>query len=208
MSDKIRAIQSICGLPLEQQDGEWGPISQAALNRVIHPVPPIKWPFEAIVDGDDLVVEDILITCFGGWGRGSADPQDNGNTASGLNTRTKAINGVSLPMDGRQFSTLSPAEHRALDGSPIPRLFNDRGLTAWHTLVEVTIDGETFIPPDGVVDLGPGLQASRPGEPHALDLTVFAALHFRPNESLRKLATNFEARGSYRIFGAAKFLQT
>jgi hypothetical protein len=155
-----------------------------------------SWPFQALIDGNDIVVNDIVITCFGG----AFDPQDDGETASGVNTRNSPnVQGVSLPMDGRQYS-MSPAEHRALDGSPIPKM-------PWHTLVEVTIKGKTFTPQSGVLDLGPGKQASRPGEPHALDLTVAAAKLFAPDASLQSLATCFEARGRYRIFGGAKYLK-
>jgi len=56
-----------------------------------------------------------------------------------------------------------------------------------------------------VIDLGPGKKASRPGQPHALDLTVAAAKIFAPDASLKNLATSFEKRGSYRIIGGAKF---
>jgi hypothetical protein len=203
---KISDIQTIIGVV---PDGIWGPKSQGALDLVLRssasaPV----WPFSIEFDGDDIVVRDVVITCFGGWGTGIADSQDKGDTASGLNTARQAIVGVSIPMDGRDFSSLSPAEHRSLDGCPIRRLLNSKGLTAWHTLVEVTISGnKPFTPPDGIVDLGPGLQASKPGQPHALDFTVLAAAYFS-NLPLRKLANNFEARGSYRILGGAKLFPT
>ncbi len=92
------------------------------------------WPFQATIDGVDIVVKDIIITCFGGWGGGNiADPQDDGETASGVNTKNRAVIGVSIAMDGRDFAALAPKEHRALDGAPIPRLRNKQGLTAWHT---------------------------------------------------------------------------
>src|SRR6266542_1503511 len=163
-----------------------------------------NWPFSAHIDGDDLVVRDIVITSFGGWGSGILDRQDNGETASGMNTARQEVIGVSVAMDGRQFHTISPAEHRALDGAPIPRLLNARGLTAWHTPVVVTIRGIDYRFRDGIVDLGPGLQASRPGEPHALDLTIPAAAIVKPGMSHRELTRNFEVRGNYRIIGGAR----
>jgi hypothetical protein len=203
---KIAQIQGILGVA---QDDLWGSQSQVALNLLLHPPSSGKaaaaWPFSISIEGDDIVVRDVVITCFGGWGSGIADPQDNGATASGVNTRTHIVKGVSLPLDGRYFAGLSPAEHRALDGSPIPRLLNEHGLTAWHTLVEVTIGDIVFTPPDGLVDLGPALQASKPGEPHALDLSVLAASRFSII-SLSRLANSFEARGSYRILGGAKLM--
>jgi len=152
------------------------------------------WPFTAEIKGDDIVVTNIVITCFGG----AFDPQDDGETASGVNTKhSPNISAVSLPMDGQQFS-MTPPEHAALDGSPIPKV-------PWHTLVEVTIGGQKLTPQSGVIDLGPGKKASKPNQPHALDLTVGAAKVFAPDASLQSLATSFEKRGSYRIIGGAKF---
>lgn len=159
-----------------------------------------SWPFDAYIDGDDICVDNIVITAFGGYGNGHiSDTQDNGDTASGTSTKFHIVEGVSLAMDGRQYKGLSKAEHRALDGSPIPKL-------PWHSRVSVTIEGETYLFKDGIVDLGPGKQASKPGEPHALDLTVPAAARVSPHLPLNKIANSFSKRGSFRILGAAKFL--
>jgi hypothetical protein len=204
MNTKIAAIQKILfpDNPSEW-DNVWGNNSAGALRELVAPKAP-RWPFEIEIDGDDIILEGV-ITCFGGWGSGIADPQDNGGTASGMNTKTRIVEGVSIAMDGRQFSTLNAAEHRALDGAPVPRLFNEHGLTAWHTPIEVTIGGVTYTPRDGLVDLGPGLQATKhPDEPHVADLSVFAAHKFHPEASLRGLATNFCQRGKVRIIGGAK----
>ena len=153
------------------------------------------WPFSARIDGADIVVEEIVITCFGG----AYDPQDDGQTASGVNTKASpSVEGVSIAMDGRKFR-MSPKEHAALDGSPLPKV-------PWHTMVEVTIDGVTHTPKSGILDLGPGKQASSPGEAHALDLTVAAARLFRPDASPKALARSFKARGSFRIIGGAKYV--
>ena len=206
---KIAAIQTVLGVKI---DGVWGPESIAALRELIVPKAPV-WPFKIEIVGDDIMVRGVLMTCFGGYGNGISDPQDNGNTASGLNTKTRPLYGVSIAMDGRQFSTLTSAEHRALDGAPIPRLLNEHGLTAWHTLVEITIPelNVVYTPPDGLIDLGPGLQATpvikgmrSPGEAHALDLSVLAAAHVKPGMLLRRYANDFEVRGSFRIIGGAK----
>ena len=164
------------------------------------------WPFQARVDGDDIVVEDIVITCFGGWGDGQIDdPQDSGRTASHRNTKDERIEGVAIPMDAGQFPGMEdrdPAGYHALLGSPLPKV-------PWGTQVEVTIGQKTFMPQDGIVDLGPGKHATKnPDEPHALDLTPRAAALFQPNTPLRTLARTFEERGSYRIIGGAKFVQT
>jgi len=188
---QLSQIQSILGV---RPDGIFGAQSQAALSVLIHSAPG-AWPFTVAVDGDDLVVKDIVITCFGG----GFDPQDTGSTASGVSTLGDHVCGVSLPMRGQDYPHLTPSEHRALDDSPIPRL-------PWGTMVSVTIGNLTYSPSAGVIDLGPGHQASQPGSPHALDLTPPAAHLFWPNTDLCKLSRYFEARGSYRIHGAAKYL--
>lgn len=142
------------------------------------------WPFVAYIDGDDIVVNDVVITCFGG----AYDPQDNGETASGINTkRNPNIAAVSLPMD------FGPCK-----GSPLPRI-------PWGTPVDVTIGNHTARFGSGVIDLGPGKQASKPNEPHALDLTPGAAAVFQPGVPYRMLATQFFERGSFRIIGGAKY---
>jgi len=187
-------IQRILGvLP----DGQWGPKSEAALEAQIH-APSLAWPFTVEVDGEDLVVRNIVITCFGG----GFDPQDTGSTASGLSTLGDHICGVSLPMNGLQYPGMRSREHAALDGSPIPRL-------PWGTPVEVTVGNLTYTPTSGIIDLGPGKQASPSStQAHALDLTAPAARVFRCLP-LYRLSREFEVRGSYRIRGgvvaAAKF---
>src|SRR6476659_10214213 len=106
------------------------------------------WPFYVEVVGDDLIVRDTLITCFGGIGGGVIyDPDDSGKTAFGRNTKWEEISGVALPLDtlGRNVDT---ATHKALDGSPMPWLVG-------AIPVEVTINGFTYTPPDGLVDIGP-----------------------------------------------------
>lgn len=223
LRDLTRQVQEVAGIPEgPNRDGVWGPGSaRAVLEKFasvgLKPTEPkpatsgtiLKgdgtWSFTARVEGEDIVCEDIFITCFGGWGGGNnADPQDNGNTASGRNTKRDVIEGVSIAMDGRQFpnmETRDPGGYRALKGAPFPKI-------PWGTRVEVTIDGKTFTPKDGIVDLGPGKQASKPGKPHALDLTPHAAHLFEPDTALRRLATSFYKKGSFRIIGGAKFVKT
>lgn len=143
----------------------------------------------AYVDGADIVVDDCVITCFGG----TFDPQDSGETASGINTRRNpCIAAVSLPMD---IGDRCPQTK----GSPLPRV-------PWGTPIQVTIGNQTVTFGSGVIDLGPGKQASKPGEPHALDLTPSAAALFQPGVPFRMLATRFCERGSFRILGGAKYL--
>ena len=164
------------------------------------------WPFEAVIDGDDIVLNNVVITCFGGWGDGNIDdPQDSGRTASHHNTKMERIEGVAVPMDSAQFAGMKksdPDGYDALLGSPLPKI-------PWGTAVEVTIGETRFTPKDGIVDLGPGKHATKKrSAPHALDLTPRAAALFEPDTSLKKLARNFEQRGGYRIIGGARFVQS
>ena len=153
-------------------DGDFGPASQAALDAQAHKVPVQGWPFEVHHDGNDLVCCGT-ITCFGG----GFDPQDNGDTASGIST-LGPVRGVSLAMDGLKWPRpLSTAEHAALDGAPWP-------VMPWHTPVTVTIGGDTFTPEAGLLDLGPGHQASRPGDPHVCDPVSYTHLTLPTNREV------------------------
>jgi hypothetical protein len=140
------------------------------------------WPFTVRVDGDDLVVENVRATCFGG----ANDPEDSGATASGISTKgNPSLKACALPMI---YGGKNKALLRALGGSPIPRL-------PWQTMVRVTAkDGRELVVP--VIDLGP---AKRTG--NAIDLTIAAARFFTPGAS----ATNFAMMCDFRILGGAKY---
>lgn len=104
------------------------------------------------VDGGDLVVRQTVATWFGG----ANDPEDNGETASGINTiKRPEIVACALPMN------FGPCA-----GSPIPRL-------PWGTQVQVTHLARTICL--SVIDLGPS-----PGTGHGIDLTVAAFREFAP----------------------------
>ena len=169
------------------------------------------WPFVVEVVGDDLVVHDTYITCFGGIGGGVIyDPDDSGKTAFGRNTKYEEISGVALPCSttGRNVDA---ATHRALDGSPMPWLEG-----AIPVEVTITHNGSsfTYTPPDGLVDIGPSKRVQKAGHPKALDLTVWAARHFDkhfkpPAQQMtpKHLALYFEMRGSYKVIGGARFVK-
>jgi hypothetical protein len=198
MSGELTRLQKVQVDLGEEPDDRWGPRCRQALaleiaaseRRRSGNAPHINqdestkgWGFTSRIDGNDVVVDNARMTCFGG----SNDPQDSGETASGVSTkRNPDLAAVSLPMDGRMFAGLSKAEHSALDGSPIPRV-------PWRTIVRVTVGDKSFDWP--VIDLGPGKRTG-----NALDLTIAAARQINPKAT----ATNFEARGSYRVLGAAK----
>lgn len=141
-----------------------------------------SWPFSAHVDGNDILVMGVRATCFGG----SNDPEDNGETASGISTKhNPTLKACALPMI---YTGNSKALLKALGGSPIPKL-------PWKTMVEVMANSKRLIVP--VIDLGP---AKRTG--NALDLTIAAARYFDGSAT----ATSFELECSYRIIGGAKYL--
>jgi len=141
------------------------------------------WPWHAWIDGDDIVVLNARATAFGG----QYDPQDNGETASGLSTKMNpSFIGCALPMI---YTGTGKALLAALGGSPIPRI-------PWRSMVQVTevSTGKQIIAK--VIDLGP---AKRTG--NAIDLTVAAARMFNPHAT----ASNFELACHYRILDAARF---
>lgn len=143
------------------------------------------WPWNAHVDGNDIVVLGARATAFGG----SRDPQDSGATASGISTsRNPGMRACALPMI---YTGSNRSLRKALGGSPIPKV-------PWKTQVEIICreTGKKLTVP--VIDLGP---AKRTG--NAIDLTVAAARYFDANAT----ATRFEMMCDYRILGGARFLK-
>ena len=140
------------------------------------------WPWSAHVDGDDILVIGVRGTCFGG----SNDPQDNGQTASGISTKQNPLlKACALPMN---YAGNDPALLKALGGSPIPKL-------PWGTKVEIMSNGKRLMVP--VIDLGPAKRTS-----NAIDLTLAAARFFDGQAT----ASDFSLECSYCIIGGAKYL--
>jgi hypothetical protein len=131
------------------------------------------WGFVAMVDGNDIVVQGVKATWFGG----ANDPQDFGETASGINTKRRPdIEGCALPMN------FGPCK-----GSPIPRI-------PWGTKIEVKhlASGKTITV--ALIDLGPAR-----GTSNAIDLTPAAFKQFA-SLSVGKVMVD------YRIPNGAKYL--
>ena len=194
----IRAAQTELGV---DADGDFGPISQKALAEWRAANSPLAsdgsalvgdgtWPWQAQIVGDDIVLFGYA-SCFGG----DSDPQDDGETASGISTKTHpTLAACSIPMDGRMFSGLSRLERAALNGCPLPRV------PFIKTMVRVAAGGVTQ--DLEVIDLGPGKQATTSkAEPHVIDLTVAAAKQFDPNAT----ATNFMWKVEATILGGAQY---
>lgn len=132
---------------------------------------------DPIIDGPDLLVESARATWFGG----DSDPEDNGETASGVLTKGHPeLLGCALPMQGFPVT----------GGSPLPRL-------PWRTPVRVwcpRTNREVTVP---LIELGP----SPPPRANAgIDLTVaaFQALGGRLSEGVLPVR--------YRILGGTAHL--
>lgn len=153
---------------------------------------PSSLPWSVRVDGPDLIVEDVVATCFGG----RFDSGDNGQTESGLlnDGSNPKLFGVALPIRSTERATRdSPL---AFTGPHIP----------WQTVVMVWSKGQPYSTALKCLLIDNGPDVSR-YPTHALDLNPPAALHFMPNLTLRTVANAFMLSGlSYRIMGAAKYV--
>lgn len=136
------------------------------------------------VDGEDILIRDAEVTAFGG----SGDPQDSGQTASGISTITRPeYMGCALPLP---YTGPDAGARKALAGTPLPKI-------PWQWPVEFIRRTDGKIVQTQLIDLGPNGRTK-----HAGDLTVSAARKFNPKAS----ATNFTQKLDIRIPGAAKFL--
>jgi len=165
-------------------DGIMGPKTKAAmvLRDKSLLIGDGTWPWHAKIDGDDIVIIGARGTCFGG----SNDPQDSGETASGILTKGNPnLKACALPLI---YTGKSKAQLKALGGSPLPKV-------PWKTMVRVTAGSKSIEVP--VIDLGPAKHTG-----NAIDLTIAAARFFDP----RATATRFEMRCDVRIIGGAKFV--
>lgn len=144
------------------------------------------------VEGRDLVVRNIIATCFGG----KYDSGDNGKTESGVmnDGSNPALMGCALPI--RSIEAATKQSPLAFKGVHIP----------WGTPVHVwrELDGEDTAIECQLIDNGPNVLRY---PSHALDLTPCPALHFDHDITLRYIADEFEVLGmSYRIIGGADFI--
>ena len=186
--DRWKQIQAVLRTA---QDGIPGPKDAAALDKLRTQA--LMNSDEALtgrgltlhVVGDDLIIRNARVTAFGG----ANDPQDSGETASGISTKPPGTLGCALP---RNYTGSNGPTREALIGSPIPESL------PWRTPVEFTelSTGKKLTVP--FIDLGPNLKTTT----NFGDLTVAAAKHFDPNAS----ATRFEMRADIRIIGGAKYL--
>ncbi len=193
--ERIIAVQTARGL---KPDGIAGQLTWREIYSVIvGPEPIIKrlpslLPWTAEVDGDDLVIRNVMATCFGG----AYDKLDNGETESGLmnDGSDPKLFGVALPIRSNEAATRnSPI---AFKGEHIP----------WETYVFVW--NETDGPDKGceakLIDNGPDVLKH---PTHAFDVNPPVARHFNPEMSLQTVANSWQRKGmSCRIIGAARYI--
>lgn len=142
-----------------------------------------SFKFQAIVEGEDIVVRNVWATWFGG----KDDKDDNKDTASGVLNNQEGPQtppGCALPMSG--------CHCRRTEGSPLPKI-------PWHTHVRVSNqeNGRTVIVP--LIDIGP---AKPPFAYAAIDLTqsTFAALGGDKRRGRFKV--------EYRILGGSRYIRS
>jgi hypothetical protein len=140
-------------------------------------------PWYAYIDGEDICVDNVYTTFFGGTAE--QDPDDNGETSSGISTRNNPdYLGCAIPKNiGPHF--------KATAGSPLPNF-------PYFTTVAVTnhSNGQNLEVVD--IDLGPNILVY---PKHGFDLTRAAFLRLGGSLEQGFMIT------SYRIKGAAKYVQ-
>lgn len=139
--------------------------------------PSSRYPWTPAVVNGDIVVTGRHATWFGG----ANDPQDDGETASGLSTKKHPeILGCALPMD------LGPAaRHNPCAGSPLPKL-------PWGTNVVVTNLANQRTVTVSLIDLGP---SARPVAEAAIDLTQAAFVALGGDLEKGKITVDFRIPG-------------
>jgi len=147
-----------------------------------------RYPWQATVDGADLVVTGQLATWFGG----SDDPQDDGQTASGISTKSNpSFLGCALPLDYKLPPLPAvPPKSNPCAGAPFPKF-------PWFTNVIVTNLDSNLTVPVKLIDIGP---SAPPKAVAAIDLTQAAFVKLGGN--LKKGSI----RVTYRVIGGAKFM--
>ena len=137
--------------------------------------------FGVVVDGDDLLVENVRATWFGGMD----DKDDNGETASGvLNNQEGRFTplGCALPIPGGPRTS----------GSPFPML-------PWRIQVRVYNCGNHRMITVPLIDRGP---AKPPFANAALDLTQSAFAALGGNKAFGHITVNFRVLGGVRYLSS------
>ena len=147
--------------------------------------------FTIEIDGNDIVVRDVIVTSFGG----GHDPGDDGQTESGVlnNGSNPYLLGCALPIRSTEAAT-----------APSPFSDPNKPHIPWGTKVLFwSGNDESEAVETELIDNGPDV-AKYPN--HAADLTVYAASKFNSSIPIDRMADDFEATLSYRVVGGAPFV--
>ncbi len=205
-ADLIAAILGRCDPPYQVGGPGWGPDTIDALasfaeaaeagqvvEAIVQATRILKGtcPWTAEIDGEDIVVRNVIATCFGG----AHDSGDDGQTESGVlnNGSNPELMGVALPIRSTEAATAGTP--LAFPGPHIP----------WKTPVMVWRDdaGEDSALACILIDNGPD---DKKYPTHALDVNPNVALKLTPGADPLKVANEWGESGiSYRILGGAKY---
>jgi hypothetical protein len=138
-----------------------------------------SYNFHAIVEGNDLVVQNAKATWFGG----DDDPEDDGFTASGVMTKgNPTLLGCALPMSGCHCVYT--------EGSPLPKV-------PWRTLIQVFSRETGRVLKIPLIDIGPNKNAKSHA---AIDLTQAAFNALGGSKSRGHISVDF------RVIGGATYV--
>lgn len=144
------------------------------------------------IDGDDILIENVKATCFGG----PYDAGDDGQTESGImNDGSNSIKQIALPIRSTEHATAcSPLANPRKPHIP------------WETICSVwrASEGEGSARRAMLTDNGPDV-ALYPD--HAMDFNPELVLDFEPDADPKKVANNWMGVGfCCRIPGGAKYV--
>lgn len=159
-------------------------------NQRIIKKPGIPWA--AIIDGNDVIVRNVLATSFGG----GFDKGDNGETESGVmnDGRDPHLMGCALPIRSTEHAT---------KGSPLASATHKH--IPWGT--EVIVWRQNNDESHGIscklIDNGPDVSKY---PDHGFDATIAVAQALGAKGTPKEIANGWSGMVCYRIKGAAKYL--
>lgn len=181
----------------------WNMISlpSSVVDAAMRPTPSVSsivgdghCPWIVQNDGVDLIVRNVIATCFGG----KYDRGDDGQTESGWNNTgdgSEQANTFQVALPIRSTEAATRESPLAFLGPHIPWLST---VMVWREE-----DGEESAVKAILTDNGPDVEEF---PTHAVDFNPPLALHFAPNEKIENVANDWSGSGfSYRIVGAAKY---
>ena len=150
-----------------------------------------RYPWTASVVGNDIIVTGVVATWFGG----ANDPQDDGETASGVSTKANPhFFGCALPMD--LFPSIPPTlvtRRNPCAGSPLPKL-------PWFSKILVTNKANGIQQQCALIDLGP---SAPPTATAAIDLTQSFFVALGGNLRVGHIEVDFSILGGAKFAGIA-----